>query len=111
MVSDSDRPDLPSAAAIRVTIAAIAPVPPARSARSMSSAHATGVRPSFVREGGSIGAVLTMRERFGVPIVFMGLSLPEHGYHAPNEFFDWGQASAGMKAFVRYFEALASLKK
>ncbi len=72
---------------------------------------ATGVRPAFVREGGSIGAVLTMKERFGVPIVFMGLSLPEHGYHAPNEFFDWGQASAGMKAFVRYFETLATLKK
>lgn len=71
---------------------------------------ATGVAPALVREGGSIGAVLTMKERFGKPIVFMGLSLPEHGYHAPNEFFDWGQASAGMKAFVRYFEAISTIR-
>jgi acetylornithine deacetylase/succinyl-diaminopimelate desuccinylase-like protein len=71
---------------------------------------ATGTKPALVREGGSIGAVLTMKERFGKPIVFMGLSLPEHGYHAPNEFFDWGQAEAGMKAFVRYFEAIAQIR-
>ena len=43
-----------------------------------------------------------------VPIVFLGLSLPEHGYHAPNENFDWGQASGGMRAFVKYFDTLAS---
>ena len=41
----------------------------------------------------------------------MGLSLPEHGYHAPNEYFDWGQASGGMKAFVHYFGELAKLEK
>ena len=46
-----------------------------------------------------------------VPILFMGLSLPEHGYHAPNEFFDWGQASSGMKAFAHYFEELAKMGK
>mgnify|MGYP003694731951 CR=1 FL=1 len=42
-------------------------------------------------------------ESLKVPILFMGLSLPEHGYHAPNEYFDWGQASGGMKAFAHYF--------
>jgi hypothetical protein len=39
----------------------------------------------------------------------MGLSLPEHGYHAPNEFFDWGQASGGMRVLVEYFSELAAL--
>jgi hypothetical protein len=39
----------------------------------------------------------------------MGLSLPEHGYHAPNENFDWGQASGGMHAFVEYFRALSRM--
>ena len=24
--------------------------------------------------------------------MFLGLSLPEHGYHAINENYDWGQA-------------------
>lgn len=67
-----------------------------------------GKTPSFIREGGSIGAVVTMDEILQVPIVFLGLSLPEHGYHAPNENFDWGQAAGGMRAFVNYFETLAT---
>jgi acetylornithine deacetylase/succinyl-diaminopimelate desuccinylase-like protein len=70
---------------------------------------AFGRQPAFVREGGSIGAVVTMQKYLKAPIVFLGLSLPEHGYHAPNENFDWEQASGGMKMFARYFETLASL--
>lgn len=68
---------------------------------------AFGKKPAFVREGGSIGAVVTMRERLGCDVMFIGLSLPEHGYHAPNENYDWGQASGGMAAFARYFELLS----
>lgn len=70
-----------------------------------------GKEPAFVREGGSIGAVVTMQRAWKVPILFMGLSLPEHGYHAPNEYFDWGQASGGMKAFAQYFSELAKMGK
>lgn len=65
--------------------------------------------PVFTREGGSIGAVVTMQKYLKVPIVFIGLSLPEHGYHAPNENFDWKQASGGMKAFAKYFASIATL--
>lgn len=70
-----------------------------------------GREPAFVREGGSIGAVVTMQRAWKVPILFLGLSLPEHGYHAPNEYFDWGQASGGMKAFAHYFAELANMEK
>jgi acetylornithine deacetylase/succinyl-diaminopimelate desuccinylase-like protein len=70
-----------------------------------------GKDPAFVREGGSIGAVVTMQNTWKVPILFMGLSLPEHGYHAPNEYYDWGQASGGMKAFAHYFEQLVKMGK
>lgn len=62
-----------------------------------------GKEPGFTREGGSIGAVLTMRRVLKAPVTFMGLSLPEHGYHAVNENYDWGQASGGMEMFCRYF--------
>jgi len=68
-----------------------------------------GRTPAFVREGGSIGAVKLMQRSWNVPILFMGLSLPEHGYHAPNEFFDWGQASGGMRSFVEYFSQVARI--
>jgi acetylornithine deacetylase/succinyl-diaminopimelate desuccinylase-like protein len=65
--------------------------------------------PAYIREGGSIGAVVTMQKYLKAPIIFIGLSLPEHGYHAPNENFDWGQASGGIKTFVKYFENIAEL--
>jgi acetylornithine deacetylase/succinyl-diaminopimelate desuccinylase-like protein len=64
---------------------------------------AFGREPVFVREGGSIGAVVSMEKVLGVPVMFLGLSLPEHGYHAPNENYDWRQASGGMVAFAKYF--------
>jgi len=71
---------------------------------------AFGKQPAFTREGGSIGAVVTMKKYLRAPIVFLGLSLPEHGYHAKNENYDWGQASGGMKMFVRYFDEASQLK-
>lgn len=70
---------------------------------------AFGKRPAFTREGGSIGAVVTMEKYMKAPIVFLGLSLPEHGYHAKNENFDWRQASGGIKMFVRYFDKISRL--
>jgi acetylornithine deacetylase/succinyl-diaminopimelate desuccinylase-like protein len=69
-----------------------------------------GKEPGFTREGGSIGAVLTMRKLLRAPVIFLGLSLPEHGYHAVNENFDWGQASGGMEMFCRYFHRIAQMK-
>jgi acetylornithine deacetylase/succinyl-diaminopimelate desuccinylase-like protein len=71
--------------------------------------YAFGQKPAFTREGGSIGAVVTMKDYLKAPIVFLGLSLPEHGYHAKNENFDWGMASGGMKMFARYFDAISRL--
>ena len=68
-----------------------------------------GKEPGFTREGGSIGAVLTMRHLLGAPVIFLGLSLPEHGYHAVNENFDWGQASGGIELFCRYFHRVGAL--
>ena len=68
-----------------------------------------GKEPGFTRGGGSIGAVLTMRRLLKVPITFMGLSLPEHGYHAVNENYDWTQASGGMEMFCRYFHKIGEL--
>jgi acetylornithine deacetylase/succinyl-diaminopimelate desuccinylase-like protein len=72
---------------------------------------AFGKEPSFVREGGSIGAVLSMNKVLDVPVILLGLSLPEHGYHAINENFDWQQASGGMKMFIKYFHLLSQSKK
>ncbi len=68
---------------------------------------AFGSAPAFTREGGSIGAVPTMEQVLGTEVYFLGLSLPEHGYHAPNENYDWEQASGGIPLFARYFQTLS----
>lgn len=65
----------------------------------------------FVRDGGTIGAMTSIEKVLKCPIMFLGLSLPEHGYHAPNENFDWQQASGGMVAFAKYFEEIANLPR
>ncbi|MBC7545719.1 MAG: M20/M25/M40 family metallo-hydrolase [Candidatus Sericytochromatia bacterium] len=83
---------------------------PYATALRQAIAFGFGSEPAFVREGGSIGAVVSMQRYLGCPVMFLGLSLPEHGYHAPNENFDWGMASGGMKAFVRYCEAVSTLE-
>ena len=70
---------------------------------------AFGREPVFVREGGSIGAVVSMENLLEAPVMFLGLSLPEHGYHAPNENYDWQQASGGMAAFAKYFSEIAGM--
>jgi acetylornithine deacetylase/succinyl-diaminopimelate desuccinylase-like protein len=71
---------------------------------------AFGKEPAFTREGGTIGACVSMQKYLNVPLIFLGLSLPEHGYHEPNENYDWQQASGGIKMFVRYFEEISKLK-
>ncbi len=72
---------------------------------------AFGKDPAFTREGGSIGAVVTMKKYLKAPILFLGLSLPEHGYHAPNENFDWEQSSGGIKMFAKYFDEISKLPR
>ena len=64
---------------------------------------------AFSNIGGTIGAMTSIEKILKCPVLFLGLSLPEHGYHAPNENFDWQQASGGMVAFAKYFEEIANL--
>src|SRR5215510_1790445 len=78
-------------------------------AAQRSIEFAFGKTPVFVREGGTIGAVLFMEQILKCPIVFMGLSLPEHGYHAPNENYDWHQAGGGIAAFAKFIEGVGAV--
>jgi hypothetical protein len=49
--------------------------------------HGFSKTPAFVRSGGSDGAIVLLTDQYlKAPIMFLGLSLPEHGYHAPNEY-------------------------
>lgn len=83
---------------------------PYNKAAAQAMKTAFGKDAAYTREGGSIGAVLSMHEILKVPIVFLGLSLPEHGYHAINENFDWQQAGGGIKMFIDYFNQLSQIR-
>jgi acetylornithine deacetylase/succinyl-diaminopimelate desuccinylase-like protein len=50
--------------------------------RAMSTAFGTEVL--FTREGGS-GPEAALQDVLGAPVVFLGVSLPDDGWHAPNE--------------------------
>lgn len=74
---------------------------PLAAAVRASVKFAFGREPAFVRDGGSIGTILSMEEVLGCEVGFLDLSMPDHGYHAPNENFEWSQAASGMAAFAR----------
>lgn len=46
-----------------------------------------GVRPLFLREGGSIPVVATFMQTYRVPVLLVGYGLPDDGAHGPNEKF------------------------
>ena len=60
----------------------------------------------LTRGGGSIPPVSVMAGALRAPVLLMGLSLPEHGYHAPNEYFEWTQAQRGVEVYASWFEEL-----
>jgi acetylornithine deacetylase/succinyl-diaminopimelate desuccinylase-like protein len=80
------------------------PTGPLASAVKAAVKFAFGSEPAFVRDGGSVGTVLSMERVLRCPVGFLDLSLPDHGYHAPNENFEWAQAAGGMAAFARLTE-------
>jgi len=82
---------------------------PFEDAAVRSIRHGFGKSPVFVRDGASIGAVLSMSRILKAPILLFGLSLPEHNYHGPDEYFDWGQASGGLTTFLHYFDEVSRL--
>ncbi len=82
---------------------------PFAKAASDAVEFAFGKKPAFIREGGSIGAVVTLQKHLKAPITFLGLSLPEHGYHAPNENYDYGQFAIGVKTFAKFLDYVSKM--
>jgi hypothetical protein len=69
---------------------------------------AFGKTPVFVREGGTIGAVLSMEQILKCPIVFMGLSLPHTATTRQREL-RLGPGGGGIAAFAKFFEEVSKL--
>src|SRR4029077_14549139 len=58
---------------------------PVMEAASAACLRGFGARPAFLRSGGTIPAADMLRRALGVPVVLLGLALPDDRAHAPNE--------------------------
>ncbi|MFG3252837.1 dipeptidase [Streptomyces sp. NPDC048172] len=57
---------------------------PALQSVARAMGRAFGERIRFTREGGS-GPAADLQDVLGVPVLFLGISIPSDGWHAPNE--------------------------
>ena len=60
----------------------------------------------YTREGGS-GPEADLQDVLGAPVVFLGVSLPDDGWHAPNEKVDLDLLLKGAEAAAYLWEDLA----
>lgn len=65
-----------------------------------------GVRPVYMREGGSIPIAALFDEVLGMPVVLMGFGLPGDGPHGPNEKFSLMQLEKGIRTVADFFGRL-----
>jgi acetylornithine deacetylase/succinyl-diaminopimelate desuccinylase-like protein len=61
----------------------------------------------YTREGGS-GPEADLQDVLGAPVVFLGISLPDDGYHGPNEKVDLDLLLKGAEAAAYLWEDLAA---
>lgn len=79
---------------------------PALKAAGNAMLRAFGRKPVFVREGGSIPIVPSFEQMLKVPVVLMGVGLPDDNLHAPNEKMDLEQFYKGIEASAYLMEEL-----
>lgn len=70
-----------------------------------------GVRPVFVRSGGTIPPVSAIHELLNIPIMMLGFALPDDKPHSPNERFYLPNFFKGIAAGIWFLEEIAKLTK
>lgn len=76
-------------------------------AADQAIAEVFGKPPLYLREGGSVPIIGSIKEILGLDSVMMGLFLPEDNLHAPNESFHLGVMQKGIQASERILASLA----
>ncbi len=67
-----------------------------------------GRRPLYRREGGTLPVVAMFHEALKLPVVMMGLGLPDDRLHAPNEKFHLPNFYRGIETAIHYYEIFGS---
>ncbi len=72
--------------------------------RAMGRAFGQTVR--YTREGGS-GPAADLQDVLGVPVLFLGISVPSDGWHAPNEKVELDLLAKGVETAAHLWDDLA----
>jgi acetylornithine deacetylase/succinyl-diaminopimelate desuccinylase-like protein len=81
---------------------------PAIRAADRAYERAFGSKPVYMRGGGTLPVVSDFQEVLGVPVVMMGLGLPDDNVHAPNERFHLPTFFRGIEALIHYYSLFAN---
>ncbi len=68
-----------------------------------------GARPVYLPEGGSIPVVATLQNTFKIPVLLIGLGLPDDNLHAPNEKFKIDHFYRGIDTAIALFEQIGQM--
>lgn len=68
--------------------------------------RAFGQEIRFTREGGS-GPAADLQDVLGAPVLFLGISVPSDGWHAPNEKVELGLLMKGAETAAHLWDDLA----
>ncbi|MEQ8676243.1 MAG: dipeptidase [Aggregatilineales bacterium] len=66
-----------------------------------------GVKPVFLREGGSIPVVADLQRHVGMPVLLIGFGLPTDNIHGPNEHFNIELFHRGVDTILHFYEIYA----
>lgn len=79
---------------------------PAIQAAAVAYEKSYGVKPVYMRMGGSIPIVETFGRLLNLPVVLMGFGLPYENFHAPNEHFHLENFDKGLRTLCHYWYEL-----
>lgn len=68
----------------------------------------TGQAPLFLREGGSIPLIRTLKDVLNLDALMIGLFTPEDKIHSPNESMDLDLFAKGIDIYALFFENLST---
>jgi len=85
----------------------IDPRVPAIEAARDALAKTFGREAALIRSGATVPIVADLATRLGIPTVVTGWSLPDAGWHGPDEKLDLDHFHLGIEALIRFLERFA----
>jgi acetylornithine deacetylase/succinyl-diaminopimelate desuccinylase-like protein len=82
---------------------------PATQAAARAIEATFGVKPLYVREGGSVPVCASFESILGLPVVLLGFAPADGRFHAPNEWMWMSNYETGIRTISRCWDEVAGL--